>query len=111
MVPRSLPERVATVEMAVDGLAAEGVRTRDRLHKIETNQATVELLARSVHELRDDMPKLAQEAAERAVLKLLEHRDELRRKGLSLKAQYATLVIAVVSVLVAVVLAVQSLAP
>jgi hypothetical protein len=78
-----LPERVARLEVRVEDVEQEQLRARRRLHELETDRATIRLLAAQVKDLADSAERLATNAAERALSIGLDrvrkaHRDEWR---------------------------------
>lgn len=82
-----LTARMAVVEQRVGAIEHELEVQRQRWHAAETDRATlrlivsqVESLAASIKELASSVPAIASEAAENAVRKMLEHRDELEQK-------------------------------
>lgn len=90
--------RVAVVEQRVDLLHEEGRRTRERLHSLESDRATIKLLTRQVSELIVSCEKIAERAADSAVDKALEAYEERqkadRRSGLDLRAKWTSIGIA-----------------
>lgn len=99
---------MAVVEDRVRTLSQEATHTRRRLHDIESDRATIRLLAARIRELANDCEKLADRAAEAAVRKILQERENDDRERSSLRANWvsvtiagAALLLGVVSILIA----------
>lgn len=86
--------RLRVAERRLDDHQREIDLLRARWHKLSGLGDAVKHLTAAVRELHGDMPKMAKDAAERAVQETLERRAELdrdaradRRAGLGLRAQ------------------------
>jgi hypothetical protein len=69
-----LREQVAVNADNIRDLQREGERTRERLHKLESDRAAVGMLRREVQELQEALPNLARRAAREAVAEYLRQR-------------------------------------
>lgn len=97
-VERDIGARMAVAEQRLNLLQDESQRTRDRLHSLESDRATIRHLTRQVAELVANCEKLADRAAAQAVdaaLDLYEQRKATdRRTGLDLRAKWTSIGIA-----------------
>lgn len=69
---------MAVVESRLRTVETEQQRARERLHELETDRATIRLLAKRVDDLADSVNQIAESAAERAVSKMVAARDRTR---------------------------------
>jgi septation ring formation regulator EzrA len=67
--------RLAVAEERLSGQSAEIQRVRERLHLVEGDRVAIRLAVSTLRELKRDMPKIAQDAAERATAISLKERD------------------------------------
>ena len=74
MGSEELRERVAVNSGNIADLRREQERTRERLHELESDRATLRLLVGQVKELSEQMPTLARRAAREAVDEYLRRR-------------------------------------
>jgi chromosome segregation ATPase len=95
---RDIGARMAVAEQRLDILQDESQRTRERLHSLESDRATIRLLTRQVSDLVENCEKLADRAAATAVDAALEAYEERkkndRRTGLDLRAKWTSIGIA-----------------
>lgn len=73
-MPGSTESQVAVNTDNIGRLFEESDRTRTRLHEHESKLASVALLSQAVHELREEMPNLARQAAREAVSEFVARR-------------------------------------
>jgi chromosome segregation ATPase len=74
MAPDGLESQVAVNTEQLRHLANELGRTRERLHELESDRATLRLVVQQVRELTEQMPNLARRAAREAVDEFLRRR-------------------------------------
>jgi hypothetical protein len=76
----ALPERVARLEVRVEDLEGETQRSRQRLHSLEADRATIRLLASQVKAVLESTERVATSAAEKAVDLALKIKHRERRE-------------------------------
>lgn len=72
--------RLAVAEERIDGQGAEVQRLRERVHLLEGDRAAIRLAVSALRELRREVPKIADAAAQRAVSLGLTERDKRERE-------------------------------
>jgi hypothetical protein len=96
----ALVERVAAVERELD-------RVRTRVHDLAGDHATVLVAIKTLERMKDELAEIAASAATSAVTAALDAAAAMRRQGLSLRAQYATVAIAAAGLVSTLVLALR----
>lgn len=86
---------MAVVEQQLHDLDREVFRTRERLHDLEGDRASLKILLQEVERLNRTLPQIAEDAAQRAVGLALEHREELKRGRFSVRTQFVGVGVAV----------------
>lgn len=89
MAHQSIEERIAVHGERLEVLREEVGKNRDNIHKLQTGHVALELLARQVDELREELPHLARRAAREAVSEFQKRR---RADALADWRTYAALV-------------------
>lgn len=84
----SMPVRMAVAEEKIDDLEQEAARTRQRLHDLESDRATLKLLMRQVTDMGANVETIARRAALEALNLGMEHRDELGHRRWTLRLQW-----------------------
>lgn len=77
---------MAVIENRVGSLEREHDRTRERLHDLESDRATLRILVQQVADLAKNANRVANAAAERAVDQLLERRARSRHREIGAAA-------------------------
>src|SRR5947209_20410738 len=74
-----MPPSADVLAERIAGVVEELRRVRSRLHALESDRATIEVLKRLVEDLTEDLPTLARQAAREAVTEFLhrKHADTL----------------------------------
>lgn len=82
-----LEPRIAVLESKVDDIEGEQLRSRGRLHDLESDRAVLRLLSRQMGDLVNNMEQVAIRAAEKAITLALQGRDDRhdRETGMRLK--------------------------
>lgn len=82
-----LRERLAVLETQLVILTSEVERMRVRLHELESDRATLKIVVEQMQRMNDQMEKIVDEAARRAVDLAIEAREDLGRKRVGMKVQ------------------------
>jgi hypothetical protein len=97
---RALAEQVAVNTDNITRLFAEQEKQRDKLHVLESDRATVLLLAQKVDNLARDLPQMVRQAAESAAEKVATTAAQARTSSWQVRLGIAAAVIAAAGIVV-----------
>jgi septal ring factor EnvC (AmiA/AmiB activator) len=96
----ALASQVAVNTDNISRLFAEHERLRERLHSVESDRATVLLLAQKVDNLARDLPQMVRQAAESAAEKVAASAAQARATSWQVRLGVVAAIIAAVGIVV-----------
>lgn len=96
MADRPVGERVSLVEQIAHGHERELSRVRERLHDLESDRATLWLIAQQLRDLSASVEKVAVRAATEAVTQAMKARESEDREDTGVRLDRVAVVVALV---------------